>query len=199
MWLFWFAIFILFILVSLGSLREGITSPQTYELRKYMAATGSTPEDKIANIIALDIQDYEVVDILNSSLDPEEKINNIKIFLSNLVDKRNNDPDSIYLNTPDKISSDKFFKLLDILNSDNIDDDRILLINDLNIQESTFNDIIDNNAISNSVKLFGDPEAVYTGPSISAIVNQTLFSQFDQPIVFTPPSNNSDKKKSGKK
>ena len=150
MWLFWFAIFILFLLVSLGSLREGITSPQTYELRKYMAATGSTPEDKIANIIALDIQDYEVVDILNSSLDPEEKINNIKIFLSNLVDKRNNDPDSIYLNTPDKISSDKFFKLLDILNSDNIDDDRILLINDLNIQESTFNDIIDNNSISNS-------------------------------------------------
>jgi len=188
MWLVWLAIFILFILVSFSFMREGITSPQFFELRKTMADTAYNPEDKIANINALNIQDYEIVDILNSSLDPDEKMNNIKMFLSKLVENRNNDPDSIYLNTPDKISPDKFFKLVDILNSDNTDDDRILLINDLNIQETTFNDIIDNKTISNSVKLFGDPDAVYTGPHISFLVNQTLFSQFDKPFSFSPPN-----------
>jgi hypothetical protein len=190
MWLFWFAIFILFLLVSLGSLREGMTSSQLATLQGVLISSAS-PNDKLAQLFGdsaiVTIEDEELVAIFKSSLDPEEKINNIKLFISSLVDSRNNDPDSIYLKTPDKISTDKFIKLNNILNSNDDDSDRILLINDLDINESTFTNILNNNSISDSVKLFGDPERVYVGPSISSLVNQILFKTFDSPIKPPPP------------
>jgi hypothetical protein len=189
MLLFYLAIFILFLLVFIGSMREGLTSSQLYESQLIFKST-DPPTDKLAQIIELQLEDQQINSILNdSSIDDEQKINNIKLFFFNLVDARNNDPDSIYFNTVDKISSDKFFKLNDILNADHDDSDRILLISDLSIQESTFTNIIDDNSISDSVKLFGDPEGAYSGPSLSALVNQTLFSKIYDPIPPPPPPN----------
>ena len=187
MWLFWLAILILFLLVFIGSLREGLTSSQLYEAQKIIKSTDS-PDDKLNQIIDLELEDEQIISILNdSSIDAEQKFNNIKLFFFNLVDARNNDPDSIYFKTVDKISSDKFFKLNDILNAEHDDSDRILLISDLSIQEATFTDIIDNNSISDSVKLFGDPDGAYSGPSLSALVNQTIFSKIYDPIPPPPP------------
>jgi hypothetical protein len=187
MFIFWFAIFFLFLLVALGSLREGLTSSQLFDSQNIIKSTDS-PDDKLAQIIELNLQDEQIISILNdSSIDAEQKINNIKLFFFSLVDARNNDPDSIYFNTPDKISSDKFFKLNDILNAEHDDADRILLIDNLSIQESTFTDIIHNNSIPDSVKLFGDPDGAYSGHSISALVNQTLFSTIYDPIPPPPP------------
>ena len=191
MFLFWFAIFILFLLVSLGSLREGMTSSQLAGIQGILNSSAS-PNDKLSQLFGdsaiVTIDDEDLIAIFKSTLDPEEKINNIKLFLSNLVDSRNNDPESIYVKTPDKISSDKFFKLNSILNSNDDDADRILLINDLDINESTFTNIINNNSITDSVKLFGDPERAYSGPSISSLVNQVLFRTFDSAPKPTFPS-----------
>ena len=209
MWLFWLAILILFFLVFFGSLREGLTSSQLYEAQKIIKST-DPPDDKLNQIIELQLEDEQIISILNdSSIDAEQKFNNIKLFFFNLVDARNNDPDSIYFKTPDKISSDKFFKLNDILNAEHDDSDRILLISDLSIQEATFTDIIDNNSISDSVKLFGDPDGAYSGPSLSALVNQTIFSKIYDPIPPPPPPSisntedsseqSTDKKKKKKK
>jgi hypothetical protein len=200
MLLFFLAIFILFLLVYIGSSREGLTSSQLYEAQKIIKSTdipNDKPDDRLNQIIELDLEDEQINSILNNgSIDAQQKIDNIKLLFYNLVDTRNNDPDSIYFKTVDKISSDKFFKLNDILNANHDDSDRILLISDLSIQEATFTNIIDDNSISDSVKLFGDPDGAYSGPSLSTLVNQTLFSKIYDPIPPPPPPSKTETTKS---
>ena len=47
MWLVWLAIILLFFLILLGSLREGLTSIQTYEIQKIMNNVNISSDEKI--------------------------------------------------------------------------------------------------------------------------------------------------------
>lgn len=193
MWLVWLAIIILGLLVLFNSAREGINSAQLYDVQKIINSS-KTPDEKFKALYgesaSVNIDDPAILAILkDSTAENEEKINNLKTFFIKLVDERNNNEKSIYLNVPDKIISSTLFSMNDIIyNNDYDSPDKIAAIKNLNIQESTFLNIINNNSISDSVKIFGDPEGAYKEHTLSSLINQVLFSTFADSSLPPPPS-----------
>ena len=141
-------------------------------------------DDKISELYGdkatVSITDLPIINILkDSTTDSEEKINKLQLYFVNLVNERNNNSESIYKSIPDKISSDKFFDINNIIQNPDYDtnfSDQILQINSLGIEEKTFTDILNNNTIQDEVKIKGGPD--YTGNSISSLINQILFGNF---------------------
>lgn len=193
MWLVWLAIIILGLLVLFNYSREGINSAQLYDVQKIMNSS-KTPDEKFKALYgesaSVTIDDPAILAILkDSTAENEEKINNLKTFFIKLVDERNNNEKSIYLNVPDKIISSTLFAMNDIIyNNDYDSPDKIAAIKNLNIQEPTFSNIINNNSISDSVKIFGDPEGNYKEHTLSSLINQVLFSTFADSSLPPPPS-----------
>ena len=212
MWLVWLAIILLFLLVFFNKMREGITSSQLYEVQKIISSTKS-PDEKIKELYGdtatVIISDDNIIEILNdSSLSSEDKLNKIKAIFVKLVDDRNDEPESIYFKTPDKITSTKLYNINDIINNSEISNsaDKMLLIKELDVQEPTFTSIINDNSISDDVKIFGNPDGTepdraYTGNTLITLINQVLFRDFTQPPPPPPPppEENSEKKKKKKK
>ena len=185
MWLVWLAIILLFFLILLGSLREGLTSIQTYEIQKIMNNVNISSDEKIKLLYGEDasvtIVDEPILTILkDTNTDNEEKINALHDFFDNLVNERNNNPNSIYKNVPDKISSDDFFLINNIINNPDFENDteKINQLNNLKIKEPTFAPLVDiyNKTIADDVKLYGDGE--YAGPTISSLINETLYKTY---------------------
>jgi len=183
MWLVWLAILFLFFLILFSPLREGITSSQLFEVQQIINNKSISADAKVSQLYgdnaSVIISDIPIIDILkDTSSDNEDKINKLQLYFVSLVNERNNNPDSIYSSIPDKISSQNFFDVVNILHNPDFDKptDQILQINSLGIQENSFSDIIDNKTISDEVKLFGAPD--YHGPTISSLINQIIFSDF---------------------
>ena len=183
MWLVWLAILFLFLLILFSPLREGITSSQLFEVQKIINNKSISADVKISQLYGdnatVTITDIPIIDILkDSASDNETKINNLQLYFVSLVNERNNNPDSIYSSIPDKISSQNFFDIVNILHNPDFDKptDQVLQINSLGIQENSFSDIIENKTIPDEVKLFGGPD--YPGPTISSLINQIIFADF---------------------
>jgi hypothetical protein len=197
MWCIWIAIILLFSLVLYNRMREGLTSSQLYEAQKIINNESLTADDKMAQLYGdkatVDIIDAPIIDILkDTATENEDKINNLQLYFVNLVNERNNGPESIYSSIPDKITSDTFFDMNNIINNPEFDKatDQVLQINNLGIQESTFIDILTNNAISDEIKINGDPENGYTGNTLSSLINQVLFGTFSSSNNGNPGNTN---------
>jgi hypothetical protein len=198
MWLVGLAIILLFFLILLGSLREGLTSPQLYEIQKIMNNVNISSDEKIKLLYGDDasitILDAPILAILkDTNTDNEEKINALHDYFDGLVNERNNNPNSIYKNIPDKISSDDFFLINNIINNPDFENDteKVFQMNSLKIKEPTFAPLIDinNKTIADDVKLYGDGE--YAGPTISSLINETLYKTY---ISNTPAPSKSESK-----
>ena len=190
MWLVWLAILFLFLLILFSPLREGITSSQLFEVQKIINNKSISADVIISQLYGdnatVTITDIPIIDILkDSASDNEDKINKLQLYFVSLVNERNNNPDSIYSSIPDKISSQNFFDIVNILHNPDFDKptDQVLQINSLGIQENSFSDIIENKTIPDEVKLFGGPD--YPGPTISSLINQIIFADFTS---GAPPS-----------
>jgi hypothetical protein len=187
MWCIWIAIILLFSLVLFNRMREGLTSSQLYEAQKIINNKSMTADAKMAELYGdkatVIITDLPIINILkDTTTDNEDKINKLQLYFVNLVTERNNNSESIYKSVPDKISSDKFFAMNNIINNPEFDKptDQVLQINTLGIEENTFTDILDNKTIPDEIKINGDPEKGYTGNTISSLINQVLFGNFTE-------------------
>ena len=185
MWCIWIAIILLFSLVLFNRMREGLTSSQLYEAQKIINNKALTADAKMTLLYGdkatVIITDVPIINILkDTTTDNEDKINKLQLYFVNLVTERNNDSESIYKSIPDKISSDKFFAMNNIINNPDFDKptDQVLQINTLGIEENTFTDILDNKTIPDEIKINGDPEKGYAGNTISSLINQVLFGNF---------------------
>ena len=181
----WIAILILFSLVIFNRMREGLSSSQLYEIEKIINDKSMQADDKVNALYgdkaSVNIVDLPIINILkNSTIDNEDKINKLKLYFVNLVDERNNSSESIYKSVPDKISSDKFLIMNNIINNPEYDKptEQVLQINTLGIEEKTFTDILDNKTITDEIKLNGGEG--YTGNTISSLINQVLFGNFTE-------------------
>jgi len=188
MWCIWIAILILFSLIIFNRMREGLTSSQLYETQKIINNKSMSADAKMSELYGdkaiVNITDIPIIDILkDTTTDNEDKINKLQLYFITLVNERNNNSESIYKSIPDKITSDKFFSMINIMNNPDFDKpvDQVSQINSLGIEENTFTDILNNKLISDEIKLNGDPENVYTGPSISSLINQIIFADFSTP------------------
>jgi hypothetical protein len=177
MWLVWLAIILLFFLVMLSSLREGITSQQLFEVQNIINNADMKPDDKVKALYgenaSVSIVDIPIINILkNTTIDSEEKINLLKLYFINIVNERNKLP--LYNSVPNKISSEKFFLLNDVINNPDFDnyEDKIIQIKSIDIKEKTFSDIIFNNSISDEVKIYGEDD--FSGPTLSSLINEAL-------------------------
>jgi len=198
MWLIWFATIILFCLVFFSSKREGLTSLQLYNIQNILNRTDIYPDDKIkylyGNYSEITIVDPPIIDILkDTSTNSEDKINSLQLYLDNLVNDRNNNPKSIYKRVLNKISTDDFYKINNIINNPDFENDteRIFQINALDIQEATFYNLVDinNTSISDQAKISGD--GVYTGPTLTSLINQILYGTFFTPVPVNSSSSSS--------
>ena len=178
MWLVWLAIIILFILIFFIPSREGLSSKQLYDIQAIINDSKYSINEK-ADLIYYNNEDASVLDapiiniFKNTSLTNEEKIIALQDYFVSFVNERNNNPNSIYRNIPDKLTSEEFFKLNNMINTSfENDTEKILQIKSIGIKEKTFNDII-NTTISDEAKISGDE--VYTGPTITALINQILY------------------------
>jgi hypothetical protein len=189
MWLVWLAIFILFLLVVFIPLREGLTSKQLYDFQAIINSKTLSFDEK-ANAIYYnnedaDILDVPIIDIFKSSLTNEDKLIALQDYFVNIVNERNSS--SFYKSVPNKISSEEFFKLNNMLNTEfENDTEKILQIDSIGIEEQTFNDII-KSTISDEAKISGDE--TYTGPTLSSLINETLYSTY----LSIPSSSSSSK------
>lgn len=181
----WIAILILFSLIIFNRMREGLTSSQLYDVEKIINNKSMTVDAKMSELYGdkatVNITDVPIINILkDTTTDNEDKINKLQLYFVNLVNERNNNSESIYKSIPDKITSDKFFSMINIMNNPDFDKpvDQVSQINSLGIEEKTFTDILNNKLISDEIKLNGDPENVYTGPSMSSLINQIIFADF---------------------
>jgi hypothetical protein len=179
MWLVWLAIIFLLILVLFPPSREGLTSKQLYDFQNIINDSKYSSDEKV-NLIYNENEDAHILDgpiidiFKDSSLINEEKINNLQSYFVNLLDKRNNSYN--YKTVPNKLSSEEFFKLNNMLNTEfENDTEKILQIKSIGIKEKTFNDIIDS-TISDEAKFSGDDE--YTGPTFSSLINEILYGTF---------------------
>ena len=68
MFIFWFAIFILFLLVSLGSLREGMTSSQLAGIQGILNSSAS-PNDKLSQLESQNTQNFSLLNVIRRSED----------------------------------------------------------------------------------------------------------------------------------
>jgi hypothetical protein len=190
MWLVWLAILLLFFLVFFSTLREGLTSKQLYDFQAIINESKYSPEEKV-NAIYYDNQDASILDlpIINifkdSSLTNEDKLLALQDYFVSIVNERNSH--SIYTNIPNKITSEEFFKLNNMLNTSfENDTEKILQIKSIEIKEKTFNDII-NMTISAEAKISGNDE--YAGPTFTSLINDTLYKTYSA----TPSSSTSSK------
>jgi hypothetical protein len=178
MWLVWLAILLLFFLVFFSTLREGITSGQLYEVQSIINNPDMTPDDKVKALYgenaSVSIVDIPIINILkDTTINSENKINSLKLYFINIVNERNKLP--LYNSVPNKISSEKFFLLNDVINNPDFDNysDKIIQIKSIDIKEKTFSDVIFNNSITDEVKIYG--EDGFNGPTLSSLVNDVLF------------------------
>jgi hypothetical protein len=175
------AIILLFFLVFFPPLREGLTSKQLYDFQDIMNSVSLTPDEKV-NAIYYNNDNAPTLDLAiinifkDASLSNEEKILALQDYFVNIVNERNNKSNSIYKKIPDKITSEEFFKLNNMFNTDyETATEKILQIKSIGIKEKTFNDII-NSTISDEAKVAGDE--TYTGPTIYSLINQTLYKTY---------------------
>ena len=148
MWLVWLAILILLILIFFIPSREALTSQELYDVQDIINNSEMSVNDKVKALYGenatVSISDISIINILkDTSTDSETKINNLKLYFVNLVNLRNND--SLYSSVTNKITSDKFFLLNDIINNPDFDDtEKMIQIKSLGIKENTFIDVFNN-------------------------------------------------------
>ena len=176
MWLVWLAILILLILIFFIPSREALTSQELYDVQDIINNSEMSVNDKVKALYGenatVSISDISIINILkDTSTDSETKINNLKLYFVNLVNLRNND--SLYSSVTNKITSDKFFLLNDIINNPDFDDtEKMIQIKSLGIKENTFIDVFNNSSISDDVKIYGGDN--YSGVTISSLINEVL-------------------------
>jgi hypothetical protein len=178
-----FAILFLFILILFGKMREGFTPKELFDIHEIINKDISSDEKMkllYGEESIVDIVDIPILNILkDTTTDNDEKINTLKLYFINLVNERNNNSNSIYKTTPNKITSEKLFDVNNLIHYSDLDNsEKIVKIKDLGIKETTFVDIIDNDSITDDVKLFGND--TYSGPTLSYLINQITFATFDK-------------------
>jgi hypothetical protein len=193
-----FAILFLFILIFFGRAREGFTPKDLFDIQEIINDADIPSSDEKMKLLygeesELNIVDVPILNILkDTTTDNDEKINNLKLYFINLVNERNNNSKSIYKTIPNKISSEKLFQVNNLIHDSELDNsEKIDKIKDLGINDKSFMDIIENDSITDDVKIFGND--TYSGPTLSYLINQITFATFDT------ATNDTESEKSKKK
>jgi len=176
MWIILCAILLLGLLVFMNRTREGFNSSQLLDIYKILTddETGNDEKIKLLADPSFTINDSAIENIVKSEMfSDNEKIVKIYAYLDEIIDKRNDKP--TYANNNKQIEFDHFFHILKIIQSSEYDNDteRILEIKKLGLIDTAFDAVINNAAISDSLKIINEEDPKQ--PSLQNLINEIIY------------------------
>jgi hypothetical protein len=186
--LFFIAVIFLIFLVIINKTIEGLTISDADGLSEIIFKEDkSSVKSKIDNIKSLEIKDDAINEILNDTeIKDKDKIDKLQTYICNLVNERNENPSSKYLNNSpeEKLSCSDFTKILNVVGVIDINvSDYNAKMNDiksLQLTDKAFLDVINNKTLDDRAKFNSTTEDKKTLPndSITSLTYEILNADY---------------------